>query len=127
MSPKLGIPLVLGEGLSQSAAGSNRVSSLLFNEYFRDLKVSCKSDGSFSALLRMEKVKEFRRIMESKYKVVSRAGSLLVRYDVGGLSVTYVFPDRVLFRLGPGKEEKDAREFLSRLLEAEKQPSSRKD
>lgn len=122
-----GIPLVLEEGLSRSIPESNWVLSLSFSEYFRDLKVSCKSDGSFSAVLRMEKVEEFRRIMESKYKIASQIRGLLVRYDVEGLSVTYVFPDRVLFRLGPGKGEKDAREFLSKLLKVEKQASRCKD
>jgi len=94
------------------------VGVLSFDEYFTKLNVSCKSDGTFSALLRMEKAGEFVRILESRYRVVARVKTLLVRFDVDGVPLTFMYPNRLVFKLGPGKDKKDAKEFLEKIVSA---------
>ena len=89
-----------------------------FDEFFAKLNVSCKSDGTFSALLRMEKGSEFLRILESKYRVVARVKTLLIRFDGDGVPLTFMYPNRVVFKLGPGKDKKDAVKFLEKIVSA---------
>ena len=89
-----------------------------FDEFFTQLTMSCKSDGTFSALLRMEKIEEFIRILESKYRVAAKVKTLLIRFDVNGVPLTFMYPNRVVFKLGPGKDKKDAREFLEKIVSA---------
>jgi len=82
-----------------------------FEDFFISLYLICSSRGSYGAKLRVDKSAEFRKILEKKAKILSKAGSAIIR--VQGL---YIAPDTVIVELGASKGENDVKKLLTKLV-----------
>ena len=87
----------------------------MLEEYFERYYTICSSRGSFGAKLKTWRAKEFREALESKTKVISKAGGAIIRFEFDGVECIYVAPDLVIFELGSGKNSEDAKNFLNKL------------
>lgn len=85
-------------------------------EFFQSIYVACRSDNSFGAKIRLDKVEEFKRMAESKARVVSNLGGALIKYEYRGAIINFVAPNRLVIKMGRGASLEDAKKLLGELL-----------
>ncbi len=87
-----------------------------FEDFFISLYLICSSRGSYGAKLRVDKSAEFRKILEKKAKILSKAGSAIIRFEFEGAQGLYIAPDTVIVELGASKGENDVKKLLTKLV-----------
>ena len=86
-----------------------------FDEFFEFIYSICPSKGSFGARLKSGKAAAFVKLLKKRAKVISQAGSAVVRFEFDGARGLFIAPDMVIVELGSGKKLDDAKELLDRL------------